>query len=160
MQMPTELQQALSDHITSEKFAESSYEAFGIAFDALNWLGFSKWARGQASDELKHSRKFIDYLNDRNAPGAIGAIPAPVTPAGTLLEAFGQMLSLEQMVTKQIEELYAQAETVGDADTCRFLLWFLKEQTKSERDLTVLIGRIGRADNSTLEKLDHQLGKD
>jgi ferritin len=158
MQMPTELQAAMSDHITSEKFAESTYEAMGIAFDAMNWLGFSKWARGQASDELDHARKFIDYLNDRNVPGAIGAIPSPATPPVSVLLCFHQMLALEKMVTGQIETLYTQAEELEDDDVCRFLLWFLEEQTQSEKDLTVLIGRISRADNATLEKIDEQLG--
>ena len=161
MKMPSELQTAFAIHVTSERAASAVYEAMATAFDRLNWTGLSAWARGQSDDETTHARMFIDFLNDRNANSPLAEVPEPGNYFGMQpIAMFRTMLALEQIVTKEIEDLYWQAMTAKDAAATEFLNWFLKEQIGSEKELTVIIGQIEHADNASLLLLDGRLGKE
>ena len=161
MELSTNLLNALNAQLTVERFANAAYKSMEIAFDAVAWKGFAKWAHGQAKDERHHAEKFIKYIDRRNCTAIMAAVdPAPAYQGADPQSVIKAALVLEQLVTDKIEALYNLCEAENDEDACEFMRWFIREQAKSVKDLTDFVNELERArDNASLMLIDRRLRK-
>lgn len=158
------IQDALNRQYTTERQNSAIYAAIGNRFDFLNLTGFAKFARDNSAEEQTHADKIRDYVIDRYGFPAIDALTPVDPPQADMLTAarvlFAQALMREQMTTEAIKTLYDMAEDADDPQTCQFLLWFLEEQTKSEREFSELVAKATLAEGcaAAVLFLDKELG--
>ena len=161
MRLPADLLTTLNDEYTLERYSNGVYMALAAQFEKLSLTGFAEWARRAADDEATHARKFFDYLTDRNETPVVDQLDPAPTLRPDPLALFQAALEQERTVSDALRAIYAQAEELSDPPTCEFLLWFLKEQVESERDLTTITGKLSAAagDYGAVLFLDHELGE-
>jgi len=156
---------ALKRQITTERQNSAIYAALSNGFAVLNLPGMAKFCHRNSKEELTHADKIRDYLIDRYNVPVIDALSAVTMPQADMLHApyvfFELALKAEQSTTESILTIYALSEDVPDPQTCRFLQWFLKEQTKSEREFAGLSAQALFAQGcpAAILKMDHDLGK-
>ena len=93
--MDEAVQNAVSRQIGKELYAGYFYLAISAHFDRESLLGFSKWMRAQAREELTHAMKLFDFMNHRDATPHLEAIPAPPSEFGPPLGIFETALAHE-----------------------------------------------------------------
>jgi ferritin len=129
--------------------------------EAMDLPGMAAWLRHQADEEIVHANKFIDHLVDRGNHPVIGAVAAPQTTVGSVLECFTAALEHEHKVSESIRELYRRADAAGDLDSRPLLMWFLSEQVEEEATVNEIVGRVTliNDDGPGLLRLDGELGQ-
>ena len=124
----------LQAQYNKERQNHAQYFAFAQCLEAANWPGFAAWMRHAAADELTHAEKFAGYLIDRNQTPRTDALPAPrMLDGNDPIPFFAAALELERENTRSILALDATADESMDGQTEVFLIWFIGEQTESER---------------------------
>lgn len=115
---------------------ESAYIYLGMAayFDAENLPGFAHWMKIQFEEELAHTFKFYDYVNDRGEAVELGAVERPSSSYQSPLDAFQAALEHERYISKSIHDLYDLAEEEKDHPSKQFLHWFIEEQVEEEQN--------------------------
>jgi ferritin len=157
---------ALNRQITNERQNSAIYLAIGNRFDVMNLTGLAKFARENAAEELTHAARFTDYVVDRYGTPIVDALEAVNPPAPDMMTAARVLFSLallrEQKTTEQIKTIYSLADEADDPQTCQMLLWFLEEQTKSEREFSELVAQATLAEGcpAAILALDAKLGGD
>jgi ferritin len=161
MKMDTELEKAFNQQITIEFEASMVYRQLAIEMEAMDLPGMAAWLRHQADEEIVHANKFIDHLVDRGNHPVIGAVAAPQTTVGSVLECFTAALEHEHKVSESIRELYRRADAAGDLDSRPLLMWFLSEQVEEEATVNEIVGRVTliNDDGPGLLRLDGELGQ-
>lgn len=158
------IQDALNRQYTTERQNSAIYAAIGNRFDVLNLTGLAAFARKNSAEEQTHADKIRDYIIDRYGFPIIDALTPIDPPQADMLTAarvlFALALMREQTTTEAIKTLYDMAEDADDPQTCQFLLWFLEEQTKSEREFSELVAKaqIAEGNAAAVLMLDEQLG--
>ena len=127
---------------------------------AQNLPGFSHWVQLQAKEEMGHGMKIYGFIEDRAGRVTLQAIDQPPTEFKSPLDLLQQVQKHEQMVSEEINKLYALAVKERDYATQVFLEWFLTEQVEEEKNSTRLVERLRMAgdDKSALLELDRELG--
>jgi ferritin len=151
---------ALQEQYNKERMNEQVYASFAAVLEAANWPGFSAWFADQSSQERDHSKKFRDYLIDRNQVPMLTALDAPRSFDGNdPRPLFQAALNLERENTASILALEELAESLDDGQTEDWIIWAVNEQTASERELVDAILEINRVDNTGLLILDREYGE-
>jgi len=156
---------ALKRQITTERQNSAIYAALSNGFAVLNLPGMAKFCHRNSKEELTHADRVRDYLIDRYDQPSIDALAAVPMPQADMLHApfvfFELALKAEQSTTESIKTIYDLSEDADDPQTCQFLQWFLKEQTKSEREFAELSaqGLFAQGCPAAILKMDHDLGK-
>ena len=160
------LRDALNKQITNERYNAAFYTACALRFELLNLPGFSRWMTRAAREERHHASWFADYLIDRNEVPIFAPLDGIALPNGATMNNIGSMLfalalQREQQTTQQINALHMLGDETNDPQTCVFLHWFIKEQTRSEREIIEWLAKLKLADNdaAAVIALDHRLGK-
>ena len=155
--------QALQSQLTLERQNAAIYDALSASLDNVNWSGSATFMKKSADEERTHAQKFTDYLVDRNCVPIYAALgPCPVLEDDDLVIYFQAALDREKLTTLAIKTLYQDAAndaTGPDSQTQQFLLWFLAEQTASERELTDAMLELNRSDNNGRLILDERYGE-
>lgn len=156
--MNNTLMQALNDQLTMERQNAAIYDACASALNVVNWPGTSAWMKKSADDERNHADKFAAYIVDRFGVPVYSALNGCACPMGDdLVSHFQFVLDREQLTTEAIKTLYYMAEQDEEPDVCRFLLWFLEEQTKSEREIQDFLLTLRRMDKSAQFIFDNEI---
>lgn len=151
---------ALNDQFNKERMNEQVYAAFAAALEASNWPGFAAYMLDQSAQERGHSKKFRDYLIDRNQMPVLKELAAPLLMDGSDPRPFFQAaLDLERENTTSIKALEELAEALDDDQTELWLIWAIDEQTASEREFVDSILELNRVDNTGLLMLDREYGE-
>src|SRR5262245_62104223 len=100
------VQDAVSEQIGQELYAAYFYLAISAHFDRRSLLGFSRWMRLQAQEELGHAMRLFDFMNGRSATVRLGPVEAPPSDFGTPLSLFELALTNERRVSELIHRLY------------------------------------------------------
>ncbi len=158
--MDQSVQDAVSTQIGKELYAGYFYLAISAHFDRKSLLGFSRWMRAQAQEELIHAMKLFDFMNHRAATPKLKAIPAPPTKFGHPLALFETALAHEQEVSGLIHQLYDLAVKKHDHATQLELQWFITEQVEEEKQVGTIVDQLRMAgDNqAALLMLDREMG--
>lgn len=151
---------AVNEQIRHELESAYIYLAMSAHFEAENLPGFAKWMRLQSQEEVNHSMRLFDYLNDRGARVRLQALAQPPVEFGTPLSVFEQAFAHEQKITSLIEKLHETAGKHGDYATQAMLQWFITEQVEEEKNAAQAVDQLRMAgDNrAALLFLDRQLG--
>ena len=141
----------------------SAYVYFSMAgyFEAISLKGFANWMKIQAQEELAHTMRIFNYINDKGARVETYALDAPRndwdSPLATIEDAYAH----ECFISEKINECVSLALAENDHSTNTFLQWFVAEQVEEEAaadDLVHKLKRIG--DNASgLFLLDQELQK-
>lgn len=119
-----------------ERQNEIAYRTMEAKAEFINWPGLTKWLHHAAKDERHHAASVAGYLIDRNILPEFRALEAIAQPIGDEhTDFFRSALFREMLTTSTIGEIYAMALESGDHDAARFMLPFLEEQTRSEREI-------------------------
>ena len=140
---------SLNEQINKELY--SSYLYLSMAAYAANkgLLGFANWFYVQVKEELAHTEKFYQYVNQQGGRITLKAIEQPPKDFGSPLGLFKKTLEHEQKVTRMIYTLVDIARKERDHATEAFLQWFVTEQVEEEANATenvqklTLIGKDG-----------------
>lgn len=155
------MQDALNAHVTAELYSANLYLAMAAACDGSSFKGFGRWLRVQYFEELSHSHKILDYLVSRGGHAAIGAVQAPPSAFGSILELFEAVLEHERHVSQSIDELHRTAIAERDTATQVFVQWFVSEQVEEEANVQEIVDKlklIGDRSSAALY-LDKEYGK-
>jgi ferritin len=158
--MDKAVQDAVNEQIGQEFSAAYLYLAASAHFDREALLGFSKWMRMQAKEELLHAMRLFDFMNDRSANVRLEEVPAAPTRFGTPLSVFQNALANERRVSDLIHELYDLALKKHDHATQLQLQWFITEQVEEEKTIQTIVDQLRMAgDNkAAVLMLDRELG--
>lgn len=158
--MDQAVQDAVSEQIGQELYAAYFYLAGSAHFDRKSLLGFSRWMRMQAQEELGHAMRLFDFMNGRSAIVRLGPIEAAPSEFGTPLSLFEGALAKERQVSELIHRLYDLALQKHDHATQLELQWFITEQVEEEKMIGTIVDQLRMAgDNeAAVLILDRELG--
>ena len=126
------IQDAFNEQINAEIYTSYLYLSMAAYFDSINLKGFASWMRVQAQEELVHSMKFFDYINERGGSVFLKPIAGPPTRWESPLAAFQEAFRHEQKVTSLINDLVDLSLQERDHASNVFLQWFVTEQVEEE----------------------------
>ena len=158
--MDNAVQDAVSEQIGQEFHAAYFYLAISAHFDRKSLLGFSRWMRLQAQEELGHAMRLFDFMNGRSAIVRLDAVAAPPSEFGTPVKLFEAALAHERKVSELIHKLYDLAVQKHDHATQLELQWFITEQVEEEKTIGTVVDQLRMAgDNeAAVLMLDRELG--
>ena len=131
--MDQAVQDAVSEQIGKEFYAAYLYLATSAHFDRTSLLGFSRWMRLQAQEELSHAMRLFDFMNSSGTVVRLGSIDEPPSEFGKPLPVFEAALAHEREVSDLIHRLYDLAVQKHDHATQLELQWFITEQMEEEK---------------------------
>ena len=143
--MDSGVQDAINEQIGQEFYAAYLYLAMSAHFELKSLLGFARWMRFQAKEELEHAMRLFDYMNRRGAEVVFGGIEAPHNEFGGPLKNFETALAHEKKVTKLIHDLYDLAVSKHDHATQLELQWFITEQVEEEDSIGTIVDQLRMA---------------
>ncbi|PLX84450.1 MAG: ferritin [Desulfuromonas sp.] len=155
------LQDAINDQITFEIASGIIYKAMAAYFASEDLPGFSSWMETQFQEELFHSEKLAEYVNDAGGRVRYLAMEAPNNDYDSPLQAFETALQHEQLVTSRINNLMMIARDENDFAAQICLQWFVTEQVEEEASFGQIIAELKRIqdDGRGLIMLDRELGQ-
>lgn len=155
------LQDAINDQITFEIASGMVYKAMAAYFESEDLPGFASWMETQFEEELFHSNKLAEYVNDAGGRVKYLAIDAPANDYDSPLHAFEASLKHEQLVTSRINNLMSIAKEENDFAAQICLQWFVTEQVEEEASFGQIIAELKRieGDGRGLIMLDRELGQ-
>ncbi len=158
------MQTALNNQINAEYFASYIYLSMSAYSQAGNLGGFAHWMRAQSAEEMGHTLKIFDYVNERGGRVVLTVVLTQVeTPPSeweSPLAAFEAANAHERRVTGMIDDLVNLAISEGDHATNAMLQWFVTEQVEeaSTGDIVHRLKMIGDLPSGLL-MMDMHLGQ-
>ena len=155
------MEKALNGQLNAELYSSYHYLSMNAYFKSVNLDGFANWMYFQAQEELTHSLKFYDFINQRGGKVKLLQVEAPPTDWDSPLAVFEATLEHEQKVTGLINELVEMALAEHDHATNIFLQWFVSEQVEEEESVTGVLEQLklmGEAKGG-LFMIDRELAK-
>ena len=155
------LQNALSEQINAEYYSAYMYLAMSAAADQLGLKGTAKWLFCQAQEEMAHGTHIYQYVLERGAAPAFAAIELPPTAFADINKIFDMVLSHEQTVTKNINDIATLAMQQSDHACYQFMMWFVNEQVEEEASASDILSKLNFiGDNKGMMlALDNELGR-
>lgn len=155
------VQEALNEQLNKELYSSYLYLSMSAYFQSVELKGFANWMRVQAQEELMHTMKFYDYVNERGGRVILKEITAPQTEWTSPKAAFEHVYKHEQMVTGLINDLVESVIKEKDHATNNFLQWFVTEQVEEESSAKEVLEKIKLVgdESSGLLLLDQELGQ-
>jgi ferritin len=133
---------ALNKQINRELYSAYLYLSMS-AYNTFKGLkGFANWFMVQYQEEMTHTMKIYDYVNDQGGQVKLMTVAEPPTEFGSPLEMFEKTLEHEKFVTKCINDLVDLAIERKDHATRIFLQWFVTEQIEEEANDNEIITKL------------------
>lgn len=136
------MEKALNDQMNAEMYSSYLYLSMNAYFKSIGLEGFSHWMYAQAQEELMHSMKFYEFINQRGGRVTLRQIEAPPTEWDSPLAVFEATLQHEQKVTGLINDLVEIALQEHDHATNIFLQWFVTEQVEEEESVNGVLEQL------------------
>ncbi len=155
------MQDALNGQLNAEFYSSYLYLSMNAYFKSVNLDGFANWMYYQVQEELTHSMKLYDFINQRGGKVKLLQVEAPSAEWGSPLAVFEATLEHEQKVTGLINELVELALAEHDHATNIFLQWFVSEQVEEEESVSGVLEQLklmGEAKGG-LFMMDRELAK-
>lgn len=158
--MNQRIEDAFNEQINAETYSAYLYLSMAAYFKSINLDGFSTWMRVQAQEELLHSMKFFDYINERGGTVNLKAVDCPPTRWESPLAAFQEAYRHEQKVTSLINKLVDISLEERDHASNAFLQWFVTEQVEEEASADGVVQQLKLAGDhgGGLFMIDKELG--
>jgi len=143
------MEEELNKQLNAEMYSGYLYLAMAAYFEDSDLGGFANWMRVQAQEELSHSMKFYDYINQRGARVTLDAIEKPKSKWNSPVDVFEQVFSHEKTVSGLINDLIDLAIEEKDHATNNFLQWFVAEQVEEEESATAALNKVKLASETS-----------
>jgi ferritin len=158
--IPQRLTQALNEQIKNELESAYLYLSAAAYFHSISLDGMAHWMRCQAHEETIHAMKFMDHLNDRNAPVNLLDMVQIKTRWTSPLEVWQDAYAHEQFITSKINDMTTLAREEKDYQSEPLLAWFTAEQIEEEATASKIAGEMEMVGDSksALLMLDRELG--
>lgn len=151
---------ALNEQVGKEIFSSYLYLSMASYFDSIDLLGFGKWMKVQAREELGHAMKIYEFIYERGGRVELPAIEKPQSNWESPLKAFEAAYNHERFITESINKIYSLAKEENDYATQEFLNWFVKEQVEEEAQTELILKKLQKLQDSptALYMLDKEAG--
>jgi len=133
---------ALNKQINNEMYSAHLYMSMSAYSTFIGLKGFANWFMVQYQEEMVHTMKIYDYINDQGGQVKLMAITQPPTEFGSSLDMFQKTLKHEKFITKSINDLVNLAIKEKDHATNIFLQWFVTEQIEEEANDNDIISKL------------------
>lgn len=143
-----DIQAAINRQIQHEFFAAYLYLGMMTYFESLSLSGFAHWMRLQATEEVAHAMRLVDFLVDRGGRVELGQIDSPDLDFDSPLGVMRSALEHERKVTGTINELYALSVEKNDYPAQVLMQWFVSEQVEEEKNAGEIVGQLEFASGS------------
>jgi ferritin len=130
--MKENVAKGLNSQLNAEMYSSYLYLSMSAYCKTLNLDGFANWLYVQAQEEMVHSMKFYDFINQRGAKVILDKIDAPPVEWDSVEAVFENVYAHEQKVSGLINDLVDLALEERDHATNIFLQWFVTEQVEEE----------------------------
>ena len=153
--------EALNEQLNFELYSGYIYHSMRAALEGMNLPGSANWMDIQTQEEVAHSQKLFDYINERDGQVELEAIPKPQSEWKTARSIFEHAYKHEQIVTGRINNLADLAQTEKDFATANFLLWFIAEQVEEESNVKKIVDRLKLAGDApqAMFMIDNELAQ-
>ena len=153
--------EALNGQVNAEMYSAYLYLSMESYFRSLNLNGFANWMRVQTQEELMHTMKIYDFINERGGRVTLKAIEGPPTKWESPLAVFNAVYAHEQKVTGLINKLVDLAIKEKDHATNAFLQWFVNEQVEEESSADEIVQQLKIMKDAPggMFMLDRELGQ-
>lgn len=155
------MQEALNEQINAELYSAYLYLSMVAYFESINLSGFATWMRVQTQEELTHTMKIYDFINERGGRVMLKPIAEPPAEWDSPLAVFEAAYKHEQKVTGLINNLVNLAIEEKDHASNNFLQWFVDEQVEEEASADEVVQKLKMVDKAPDGKfmLDRELGQ-
>lgn len=143
--------------LQQELYASHLYKQVANYMQRAGYFGAQAFFSGEATDELKHYEKHVQFLNDMGDVAQLPALPAISQKPEGLQEAVQLGFDTELALSQKYEGWYRAAESEM---TRQHLLRFLEIQRKSIGEYGDWLARLERAggDECGLLIIDKEMG--
>jgi ferritin len=138
MMISEKMSHALNRQATNEFGASHTYMAMACWFREAGLKVFAQRFYMQASEERDHALKILKYLEDVGGKASFEAIPKPKAGYTSALTIIDAAVEAEKVVTTQINDLVALADSEKDYATHSFLKWYVDEQVEEVSNMLEL----------------------
>ena len=142
--------QELSEELVSEYWAAIQYTMISAYFSREALPQLSSLFRQQASEELMHAQKIVDYVTEAGGTVDVPAIPAGQADFESVEEAVKLALDAEVRVAGLFNDLMDLAIEEHDHLARGFLQWFVDEQLEEVSTMDDLLKVVRRAGDNLL----------
>lgn len=133
MKLSSELNDALCQQICHELGNQTKYMQIASYFESIQLKRLSKYFLNQANHEKEHADKFMSHINDRTGGKVIiGEIEEPQLNLIDINSVADAFISVEEITTESIEDLYDLALNEKSYIDLGFLQSMLQEQIEEE----------------------------
>ena len=136
-----EIAKLLNEQVNAEYTASNIYLQLSAWCENAGLEGSSKFFRGHSLEEREHMDKIFDYMAECSLPITIGAIDAPPTEFGNLMDVINAAYQHELYVTSLINNIAKTAFELQDYTTFNFIEWFIAEQHEEEVLFTKILDK-------------------
>jgi ferritin len=133
------MEKAINGQVNKEMYSAYLYMSMSAYANAKGLRGIAHWFMVQYHEEMVHTMKFFEYLQDQGNDVTLGAIEKPEGKYTTALSLYEAALKHEQFITKSINDLMDLAIAEKDNASKTFLDWYVTEQVEEEKNATEII---------------------
>lgn len=136
------LTEALGAQVVAEYYSAYLYLSMSATADKLGLKGVSNWLFVQAQEEMAHGTNMFQYILERGAVPALGAIEQPPSDFTDVKEIFEMVYSHERKVTERINAIATLSMQEHDHACYQFIMWYVNEQVEEESNVSNLLDRL------------------
>ena len=136
------LENALNEQINAEFHSAYIYLSMSSYFLSVGLGGYANWMRVQYQEELAHTTRFFDYVNERGGRVKLSPIQEVQVDFSGIVDVFEKTLEHEQIVTGMIDHLMDLSIQESDHATKSFLQWFVDEQVEEEANVEQILNNL------------------
>ena len=159
MLLSTKLSEAFNAQVNAEMWSSNLYLSMAVYFKKEGLNGFAHWMEKQASEELEHAHKMINYEVNRGGDIMIGQVNVVPTAWGSPVEVFEHVYKHEKYVSELIDKMVDIAEEDKDHASRDFLFGFVREQVEEESTAKGILDDLKNYGDHHYGIIDHKLGK-
>ncbi len=152
------MEDALVSQFNFEVHSALVYFAMAAFCAEQQYPGFENFFKVQYEEEIFHSNKFYDFINDLDGRVLISDVQSNIrNDYQDIQELLMVAYNHEQVVTQRIYDLVTIANEEKEYATASFLQWFVDEQVEEMKMFKELITKVSRADQTMLYEIDKEL---
>lgn len=157
MMISKDMVAGLNGQIANEMSASHKYLAMAYCFEGMGLKVFARRFMEQAEEERGHALKIAKYILDVGGKVALDAVDKPRGDYKNAREIIQGAVDSELTVTRQINDLMAQAEKEKDYATRSFLKWFVDEQVEEVSTMSELLQWVTLAGEQNVFQVESRL---
>ncbi|MBK6931840.1 MAG: ferritin [Saprospirales bacterium] len=139
------VQERLNDQIQKETFASRAYLAMATWAEGESLPNIAEFFYNSAEEERQHMLQIFRYINAHGGAAKLDDKGGKIKGSfKNVLDAFRQVLELEQNVSASINEIASWCQQNGEHATYFFLQPFILEQQAAERNIGEILTVIER----------------